>query len=121
MDTTKLSYKGHLFEINPKTLVFHHHRNLSFHASPFGNPIVQDLGEAPIEIICEGVFHGENVFSQYEQLSILLSNKGTGLLYIPNHKPIYAIFSSLKVTASPTPNLLSYQAEFIACTPDGIS
>lgn len=120
MDTTKLSFKGHSFEINPKTLLFQHSRNLSVYASPFGNTIFQDLGELPMTITCEGVFHGNDVFSQYETIHLLLSHKGTGLLYIPNHKPIYAIFHKLDVTASPTPNLLYYKAEFIACNADTV-
>lgn len=112
MPQYKLRFKGYEFSCNPTLLSIKGSRRVIEFLSPLCGSIVQDLGENARVITGEGVFVGRDCLDQYNNLYQHMKLSASGLLHIPEHKPIHAIFESLTVTARPTPNALYYSFRF---------
>lgn len=112
MITNKMKYKNFTFDYNPKQINIDNRKNLVEIKLPFLGSVVQDLGREKRVVTGNGEFFGENCIEKFNELSNLSLENKSGLLFIPGIEPFKAFFKSLKMTADPMPNLISYSFEF---------
>lgn len=113
MITSKIRYKGYLWEHNPKTLVITTKQKLHEQIIPNGNAVIQDFGKKSRVVKGTGMLFGENCLEQYDKILKLQNKKGSGILSLPNTKPFYAYFKSIELDCDPTPDMVTYNFEFV--------
>lgn len=110
---SKIRYKDFLWEHNPKTLKVTTEQQLCQKIIPNGNAVVQDIGAKSRVVTGTGMLCGSDCLEQYNDLLELQSKKGSGILSLPNTKPFYAFFKSIELACEPTPDLVTYNFQFI--------
>lgn len=83
---------------------------------PLSGEVVQELGQGARLFRGEGEFFGESRYSQMEELRRAFEQGGSGRLFVPLHPPVYAFFTSLRVTGEGGGETLGYRFEFIEDT-----
>lgn len=111
--TSKINFKGVDFPINPSKLKLSHSRNTVQITSPFGNSHLQDIGINPTVIYGVGRLVGDDVIEQYDSLKSLIASSNSGVLFIPNMRPIFALFKSLDITRLPSSNMIDFEFVFV--------
>jgi len=116
MILAKIRYKGYSWVHNPKTLKITKEQLLRENQVPFGNTDIQDLGGKSRVIKGTGQLCGEDCLVQFQRLLELQSGEGSGILSLPDTKPFYAFFKSIELACDPTPDVVTYNFEFIEDT-----
>lgn len=108
----KFRFKGYEFRYYPARFQIQDSRNLKVFLNPFGTPMIQDLGFFPQIITGQGTLTGEQMLKEFNTLQKLFLESSSGLLYLPNEKPIDCYFSELSIVGEAGPRMLHYQFTF---------
>lgn len=107
-----MRYKDFVWPRNPKRLRLTQQRELSELRLLGGGSVVQDLGRSRRVAQGEGELCGDAYWSEWEALSRLYQQEGTGLLTLPGCAPFFARFASLELVEEPFFHLIRYSFAF---------
>ncbi len=109
----KLRYKSHTLSYNPERLAISNKKRLARAHAPYMGELVHDLGPRAVEVRGEGELFGSGAMLQYHRLYGLYAEGGTGLLFLPEHRPFYAIFASFTGIGEAGRRGFRYAFEFV--------
>lgn len=107
-----MRYKDYTWPHNPEVYTVERQRRLVVHPVPFGQCVVQDLGEGYQVLRGEGEFVGEGAYEEFQRLAEVFQESGAGLLVHPVWQTEQAWFASLEVVEEPLPDYVRYSFEF---------
>ena len=107
-----MRYKEFLWPHNPETYTVEYRRQVAVHKVPFGQYVLQDLGETYRVLRGEGTFVGEGAYETFQALREVFQKEGAGLLVHPVWPAVKAYFVSLRLAEEPLPDYVRYQFEF---------
>jgi hypothetical protein len=113
MTISTMRYKGYSWSHNPKTLKVSTEDEIKEQVILENNSFVRKLGNKGRVITGTGQLYGEDCIKQYEALLKLQSKEGSGILSLPDTLPFYAFFKSIELACDPTPEVVTYNFEFI--------
>lgn len=109
---TPMRYKNYTWPHNPETYSVEYRRQVVVHKVPFGQYVLQDVGETRRIFQGEGTFAGADAYEQFQALSEVFLQKGPGLLVHPVWRTTSAYFISLKLEEKPLPDYVHYSFAF---------
>lgn len=112
MNNSQMKYKDFVFDYNPKQINIENRKNLVEIKLPFLGSVIQDLGREKRVVTGNGEFFGSDCIEKFNELSRLSQDNQSGFLFIPGIDPFRAFLKNIKMSADPTPNLISYSFEF---------
>lgn len=112
MRLTPMRYKEFTWPHNPEIYTVEYRRQMAAHKVPFGRCVLQDLGYTYRVLKGEGVFTGDDVYRQFQELTAVFQESGPGLLVHPVWQAERAYFVELKVTEEPLPDYVRYSFTF---------
>lgn len=112
MRLASMRYKDYTWPHNPETYAVEYHRSVVVHKVPFGGYLMQDLGETYRVLRGEGVFAGEDAYTQFQALAAVFEEKDVGILVHPVWQAVQARFVSLQLEEEPLPDYVHYSFEF---------
>ena len=80
---TPMRYKDYTWPHNPETYSVEYRRQVVVHKVPFGQYVLQDVGETCRIFQGEGTFAGPDAYEQFQALSEVYAQEGAGLLVHP--------------------------------------
>jgi hypothetical protein len=110
---SKISHKGYTWEHNPATLRITKEHSVSTRQLSGGDTSVRVFGTKCRVITGSGQLLGEDCLYRFVEMLELQSEKDSGILCLPDMKPMYAFFKSLELSCKPTPDVLTYCFEFV--------
>ena len=108
----KMSYKGWAWPQNPEKYEEFYLREPVYAKNSQKVWVFQGMGPRKLTVKGEGVFCGEDAFSDFKALSALFSNEGSGELVHPVWGSMQAYFTELEMTQEPRENEISYRFTF---------
>ena len=112
-DNSFMSFKGIKMSINPTDVILKKRRKTVSCFIPYKGEIVDDIGKASDEIICNIIFQKDNLKNMI-RLEEFCEQGGVGLLCIPNEKPVYAQLTEIIKSQSGSTDIMSYRLKFLA-------
>ncbi len=112
MSLPAMRFKNFLWPKNPAKLHIASQRQIHEVFLPFLHSSFQDFGSKRRIISGEGLFLGPHANQDFEALSDLLSQGGSGTLCLPALPPLTAALVKLDLLADPAPNTVRYSFEF---------
>ena len=109
---TPMRYKDYTWPHNPETYSVEYRRQVVVHKVPFGQYVLQDVGETCRIFQGEGTFAGPDAYEQFQALSEVFAQGGAGLLVHPIWRTTSAYFISLKLEEKPLPVYVHYSFSF---------
>lgn len=109
---TPMRYKDYTWPHNPETYSVEYRRQVVVHKVPFGQYVLQDVGETCRIFQGEGTFAGPDAYEQFQALSEVFAQEGAGLLVHPIWRTTSAYFISLKLEEKPLPDYVHYSFAF---------
>ena len=109
---TPMRYKDYTWPHNPETYSVEYRRQVVVHKVPFGQYVLQDVGETCRIFQGEGTFAGPDAYEQFQALSEVFAQGGAGLLVHPIWRTTSAYFISLKLEEKPLPDYVHYSFAF---------
>ena len=97
---TPMRYKNYTWPHNPETYSVEYRRQVVVHKVPFGQYVLQDVGETRRIFQGEGTFAGADAYEQFQALSD------------PVWRTTSAYFISLKLEEKPLPDYVHYSFAF---------
>lgn len=113
MSLPAMRFKNFSWPKNPHKLQISSQREIKEFFLPFLHSSFQDFGAKRRKISGEGVFLGPQAAEQFQQLSSLLAEGGSGVLALPALPPLSAALVRLDLLADPSPNAVRYSFEFL--------
>ena len=112
MKLQPMKYKGFSWPHNPETLTISRQREIKELKLPFSGGMTLDYGAEKRVIEGEGEFYGADCMEQFQKLSAVLEEEGSGILTLPNLPPFPARFVSLRMVGGAQPDLIRYRFVF---------
>lgn len=109
-----MRYKEYTWPHNPETYTVEYRRRVAALKAPFGQYVLQDLGEVCRVLRGEGTFAGRGAYEAFQALAEVFADGGPGLLAHPVWRTERAYFVSLQLTEAPLPDYVRYRFEFWA-------
>lgn len=113
MTLSTMRYKGYKWQHNPASLTVTTKGEIKEQRLLQKQSIVNDLGSNARVIKGTGQLVGKDCITQYCQLLRLQSKGGSGVLSLPDTLPFYAFFKSIELSCDPTPEVVTYNFEFV--------
>lgn len=113
MILSRMRFKGYSWEHNPKALKLTSTEQLSEQVVPQGKFRIQDFGARSRVVSGTAQLYGDDCLQQYHLLQKLQNQSTSGVLSVPDMQPFYAYFKSIELACDPTPDLVTYNFEFI--------
>ena len=117
MNLAPMQYKDYVWPHNPETYTITFRRKVAATKVPFGRYGMQDLGLSYRVMEGEGVFEGENAYSEFKKLATIFYQGGPGMLVHPVWQASNAYFVALELTQQPLENYVRYRFEFWETSP----
>ena len=117
MNLAPMRYKDYIWPHNPETYTITFRRKVAAAKVPFGRYGMQDLGLSYRVMEGEGVFEGENAYSEFKKLATVFYQGGPGMLVHPVWQASNAYFVALELTQQPLENYVRYRFEFWETSP----
>ena len=117
MNLAPMQYKDYVWPHNPETYTITFRRKVAATKVPFGRYGMQDLGLSYRVMEGEGVFEGENAYSEFKKLATVFYQGGPGMLVHPVWQASNAYFVALELTQQPLENYVRYRFEFWETSP----
>ena len=108
----KMSFGNYVFPVNPYMIKISHNRTTAVQRTPKGNDVVSDMGVNCRIVSGEGELFGDDCHEKFLYLKSIFENGGTGVLYIPSQKPMYAVFKELELMAEDIEGVIRYRFVF---------
>lgn len=112
MNTAPMRFKDYTWKYNPKTIEVSYRREIKEWKLPGQGNLLQDLGPGKRIVTGEGEFFGEDCLFQFQQLSELCRQGGTGFLVLPDSAGFEAELVSLVMNGRAGPDVIGYRFEF---------
>lgn len=119
MNLAPMRYKDYVWPHNPETYTISFRRKVAVSKIPFGRYTMQDLGQSYRVMEGEGVFSGENAYSEFKRLATVFYGGGPGMLVHPVWQAAEAYFVSLELTQQPLEDYVRYRFAFWETSPLG--
>lgn len=113
---TKLQYRHHIFEHNPRKIKLHFLNTVAAQALPGYGEITQNLGPRCRVVRCEGEVFAQSAagaMAKLAEIAQVCKNDGTGMLYLPTGEQFEASVSRFSYIAQGDGRVMTYQLEFI--------
>jgi spore coat assembly protein SafA len=107
-----MRFKEFTWPYNPETYTVEYRRQVAAHKVPFGQYVLQDLGETCRVLRGEGTFVGKGAYETFQELRSVFAETGPGILVHPVWPAASAYFVSLELTEEPLPDYVRYGFEF---------
>lgn len=107
-----IRFAGFVFEHNPETLKITAGSTLASADVLGSSRALSHSGVKNRVISGEGFITGEDCLFRFSRMLRLLSREESCLLCLPDIRPFFAFFRSLRLSCDPTPNLVRYYFEF---------
>lgn len=113
MILSTMRYKGYKWQHNPASLIIATKEEIKEQMILQSKSFVRDLGAKAKVVKGTSQLVGKDCIAQYGQLLKLQSKGGSGILSLPDTLPFYAFFKSIELACDPTPEVVTYNFEFV--------
>lgn len=113
MILSTMRYKGYKWQHNPSSIIITTKEEIKEQMVLQSKSFVRDLGAKARVVKGSGQLVGKDCIAQYGQLLKLQSKGGSGVLSLPDTLPFYAFFKSIELACDPTPEVVTYNFEFV--------
>ncbi len=112
MKLAPMRFMGYTWLNNPKSIDVSNGKKVVHIGVPYGDDISQFFGEKIAVISGVGELYGTDCLKQYEKLYDIYTKGESGILCLPQLKPVRACFEKLRVVADDIPNVIRYEFRF---------
>ncbi len=113
MKPAKIRYKGYEWTHNPETLEIKNEDNIIEQKLFGGKSYAVKQSKKCRRITGKGKLVGSDCLKQFNALLSLQSKPQSGILTLPEQKPVYAYFKKLELLCEPVCDMIIYSFEFL--------
>lgn len=110
--TGTMSYKGFSWPNNPQSITYRIAEKESTALLPGGHSRVARIAEQPRVVEGKGFFYGSQAHAYMNRLEQIFLDQASGILFLPNRRPMYARFTELTVLEQVKKDMVGYTFVF---------